>query len=87
MPTVVSKMANGSLSACHGESWKILAFHGEYCKMLARVYIALANGDTDAANAELDSMIETLSYHESDMHPYFDLVLFVQRTRQLIEGK
>jgi len=72
---------------CHRESWKILTYHGEYCKRLSEIYVALSRNDRDGAKKLLDEMIDYLSLVEPEIHPYFDLVLFVQRTRQIIEGK
>lgn len=72
---------------CQAESWRILSYHTDYCKLLAEIYIALAEGDTAAANTKLDAMIDVLSVWEEEIHPYFDLVLFEQRTRQLIRGR
>lgn len=72
---------------CHAESWRILTYHGEYCKRLAPIYVALSKNDTELANRLLNEMIDYLSEAEPEIHPYFDLVLFNQRTKQLIAGK
>ncbi len=72
---------------CHRESWMLLTYHGEYCKRLSKIYVALTNNQIDEANRILDDMIDYLSEVEEVIHPHFDLVLFIQRTRQLIEGK
>ena len=72
---------------CHKESWRILSYHTEYCKRLATIYLALTENDTAQAHNNLSDMIDYLSEIEEEIHPYFDLVLFTQRTRQLIEGK
>ena len=72
---------------CQRESWRILSYHTGYCKMLSEIYIALAKGEIAQARNKLDEMIGVLSYWEEEIHPYFDLVLFKQRTSQLIEGR
>lgn len=72
---------------CHRESWSILSYHGEYCKRLSALYVALSKKDIDGAKAILGDMIDYLSRVEPAIHPYFDLVLFEQRTKQIIEGK
>lgn len=72
---------------CHKESWRILTYHTEYCKRLSQIYLALTEEDTKRAYAYLEEMIDYLSDVEGEIHPYFDLVLFTQRTKQLIEGK
>ena len=69
---------------CHRESFRLLAYHCEYCKHLSRIYSALAESDRAEANRALASAIEYLSEIESEIHPYFDLVLFAQYTRQVI---
>lgn len=85
MPKV---MENKNLeNACHRESWKILFYHGEYCKRLADVYIALANGDDEKTNMLFADMIDYLSKTEDEIQPYFDMVLFNQRIRQIIDRK
>ncbi len=72
---------------CHSESWRLLSFHGEYCKRLASIYGALSKNDTELANKCFADIIDYLSEAEPEIHPYFDLVLFNQRTKQLISGK
>ena len=72
---------------CHRESWRILTFHGEYCKRLSKIYFALSRNDISGATKYLDEIMDYLSEVEPEIHPYFDLVLFKQRTRQVIAGK
>ncbi|MBQ8310450.1 MAG: DUF4838 domain-containing protein [Clostridia bacterium] len=85
VPTV-EKNRNAA-DKCHRESWKILTYHGEYCKRLSAIYVSLSKNDIDGAKALFDGMIDYLSVIEPEIHPYFDLVLFAQRTRQIIEEK
>ena len=93
VPTVVDEFAPtvkknlDTSDKCHRESWKILAYHGEYCKGISKIYFALSRNDTETATAELDKLIDYLSEIEGEIHLYFDLYLFVRRTRQLIAGK
>ncbi len=85
-----AKIVEKNLAAedkCHRESWKILAYHGEYCKRLSAIYVALSREDFDKANALLDEIMDYLSEVEPEIHPYFDLVLFKKRTQQVIAGK
>ncbi|MBR3806415.1 MAG: DUF4838 domain-containing protein [Clostridia bacterium] len=72
---------------CHKESWRILTYHGEYCKGLSKIYFALSRNDTDAATKEFEKLMDYLSEVELDIQFYFDLCLFHQRTSQLIEGR
>lgn len=72
---------------CHKESWRILTYHGEYCKGLSKIYFALSRNDTDSAKQVFGELVDYLSEVELDIQLYFDLCLFHQRTSQLIEGK
>jgi hypothetical protein len=72
---------------CHRESWRILVYHGEYCKLVADIYVALSKNDVDGANAALATAIDRLSELEPEIHYYFDLVLFNQRMSQIIAGR
>lgn len=72
---------------CHAESWRILTYHAEYCKRLSEIYVALSLSDIDTARKHHSDLIDYLSRVECEIHPYFDLVLFNQRTTQLISGK
>lgn len=71
---------------CHRESWRILVYHGEYCKRLAGIYVELSKNNAAGAKRLLDDMIDYLSEVEPEIHPYFDLVLFAQRIKQIIAG-
>lgn len=70
---------------CHRESYRILTYHCEYCKHLSKISCALADDDRKRAMACLGEAIEYLSTVEPEIHQYFDLVLFNQRTRQTIQ--
>lgn len=79
---------NGTVEdPCHRKSWELLSYHGEYCKWISKIYVALTKNQIDEANRILDAMIDYLSEVEEVIHPHFDLVLFIQRTRQIIQGK
>lgn len=72
---------------CHSESWRILKYHGEYCKGVSNIYVALSRNDTDRATEALKELIDYLSKVELDIQLYFDLFLFNRRTEQIIAGK
>ena len=72
---------------CHRESWRILTYHTQYCKHLSKIYLALTEENVSLAHECLNEAIDYLSDVEEQIHPYFDLVLFVQRTKQVIEKK
>lgn len=74
-------------NSCHKESWRILTYHGEYCKGLSKIYFALSRNDTSSAEKAFEELMEYLSSVELEIHGYFDLCLFYQRTKQLIAGK
>lgn len=69
---------------CHCESFKLLSYHCEYCKHLSNIYSALARSDRAEASRYLAAAIDYLSEIESEIHPFFDLVLFAQYTRRVI---
>ena len=73
--------------ACIAKSWKLLEYHGEYCKLVADIYVALSKNDVDGANAALAKAIDYMSEIEPEVHYYFDLVLFNQRMSQIIAGR
>ena len=93
LPELVDEMAPivernlNSADKCHRESWRILTYHGNYCKGLSKIYFALSRDDVDAARAALDELVDYLSEVENEIDLYFDLCLFVRRTRQIIKGK
>lgn len=93
VPAIVDKYREiieknlGSSDKCHAESWRILTYHGEYCKRLSAIYVALSKDDATTAVKLLDEMMDYLSEIEPEIELYFDLVLFKQRTSQLIAGK
>lgn len=92
-PTIIDNFASfveknlDNSDKCHRESWRILTFHGEYCKRLSKIYFALSRKDERKANQLLEEMMDYLSEVEPEIHPYFDMVLFKQRTKQVISGK
>lgn len=72
---------------CHKESWRILKYHGDYVKGLSEVYFALSRGNQKGALDIYCGLQNYLSEVEMEIHPYFDLCLFNQRTKQVIAGK
>ncbi len=83
---VVARNAQNA-DPCIAKSWKLLEYHGEYCKLIAAIYICLSKNDIDGANAALAVAIDRLSEIEPEIHYYFDLVLFNQRMSQIIAGR
>ena len=81
------KKNSADKDACIAKSWKLLEYHGEYCKLVADIYVALSKNDVDGANAALAVAIDRLSEMEPEIHYYFDLVLFNQRMSQIIAGR
>lgn len=69
---------------CHRTSWKYLEHHVDYCKFYADICIALTEENVEKAKQILDSAIDYLSKCEDEIASVFDLVLFKQRMRQLI---
>ena len=85
VPIVEKNLA--AADKCHKESWRILTYHGNYCKGLSKIHFALSRNDTESANKSFKELIEYLSEVELEIDLYFDLCLFVQRTNQVIAGK
>jgi len=73
--------------SCHRESWRILSYHAEYCKRLAKMYYALARSGAECARAELSELMDYLSEIEMEIHPYFDLCLFHKKMDWVIKGR
>jgi hypothetical protein len=84
-PTVEKNLS--AENPCHKESWRILTYHGEYVKWLSKIYFALSRGDQKGALDIYWGLLKYLSEVEMEIHPYFDLCLFNQRTKQVIAGK
>ena len=76
-----------SVDKCHKESWRILTYHANYCKGLSKIYFALSRNDTESAKKALEGLVDYLSEVELEIDLYFDLFLFVRRTKQVIAGK
>lgn len=70
---------------CVQESWRILALHQDYCRLLANIYVALGKGDKELAQKETDLMKEWLGKNEDEFQPYLDLVLCVQKLDRLMK--
>ena len=72
---------------CHRESWRILKFHGEYCKRLSKIYNCILRKDRANAERCLDDILDYISEIEPEMHPYLDLVIFKRAMKQMIKSK
>ena len=83
---VIEKYINNS-DKCHKESWRILKYHGIYCKGISDVYYALSRAELNGALDIFEKLVDKLSEIEMEIHPYFDLCLLHRRTKQIIEGK
>jgi hypothetical protein len=71
---------------CRAQSWRVLEFHGEYCKRLAEIYFALSRKDKDGAMTLLKRTVTFLTETEDRMNPYFDVFLFYRRMKTFISG-
>ena len=83
---LIEKYINNS-DKCHKESWRILKYHGIYCKGISDVYYALSRAELNGALDIFEKLVDKLSEIEMEIHPYFDLCLLHRRTMQVIEGK
>ncbi len=93
VPAIVDSYADaiksniGIGNECQSLSWKILEYHGEYCKGVSEIYYLLSRNDAEGATKSLEKFIDYLSEIEMEIHRFFDLNLFIQRTNQIIKGK
>ena len=71
---------------CQKESWRILLYHGEYCKRMTKIYFALSRRDTDGATKYFNEILDYISEIEPEMHPYLDLVIFKRRMKKVLNG-
>ena len=70
---------------CHKKSWRLLEFHGEYCKKMSQFYLALTAKDTDLATKQKESIVDWVSRIEDEIHPQLDLVMLEQILRHTIK--
>ncbi len=70
---------------CVQESWRILKWHQDYCRLLAEVYIALGKGDKGLAREKVDVMKDWLGKNEDEFQPYLDLVICIQKLERLLK--
>ncbi len=71
--------------ACVQESWRILKWHQDYCRLFAEVYIALGKADKALAREKAEEMKDWLGKNEDEFQPYLDLVLCVQKLDRLFK--
>ena len=62
-------------------SVRLLEYHAEYCKLLAKCYIEKAKGNDDAAKAALEHLSERMGRHEVAIEKYYDHCLMVNANR------
>ena len=72
-------------NACHAESWRILTYHREYCKLFADIFMAMASGDMEKARSRYERLWDYVSSIEDEVQPYLDMHLCVTRLGQLVE--
>ncbi len=62
-------------------SVRLLEYHAEYVKLLARCYIAKAKGDDKGAEKALDHLSERMGRHEVTIERYYDHCLMVNANK------
>lgn len=82
---VVKKNLLSAKDKCHIESWKLLSYHGEYCKYFAKILFAMSRKDEAGAREKLAEAVDFLSGIEREIHPYFDLHLFECRIKTILK--
>lgn len=83
--STVEKNLNAAEDKCHKESWKLLSYHGEYCKHFAKILYAMSRKDEDGARERLAKAVDYLSDAEREIHPFFDLHLFENRIKTILK--
>ena len=83
--STVEKNLDTLSDKCHRESWKLLSYHGEYCKHFARILYAMSRKDEAGAREKLAEAVDYLSDAEREIHPHFDLHLFECRIKTLLK--
>jgi len=68
---------NGELEAAQLASWDILTYHGELCKLMAKMLEYLARGMDKQAEEMKDTVKSYARMHESELHDIFDVCLFI----------
>ena len=81
----VEKNLSSLKDECHLRSWKLLSYHGEYCKHFARILYAMSRKDEAGARERLAEAVDYLSDAERDIHPDFDLHLFESRIKTILK--
>ena len=81
----VEKNLASATDKCHKESWKLLSYHGEYCKHFAKILHAMSRKDEALARERLAEALDYLSDAEREIHPFFDLHLFDRRINTLLK--
>jgi hypothetical protein len=76
LPTIEAHLKESD--PCHARSYKILWYHAEYCKLLAKVFIAGAKGDVDAEKAAYRTIMDRMSELEPALQYEFEIALFDQ---------
>ncbi len=71
--------------ACVQESWRILKWHQEYCRLYAEVFIALGKADKDLAREKVNAMEDWMAKNEGEFQPYLDLVICTQKLERLLK--
>ncbi len=86
--TALAKSLYGTAVRPEMVSAKLLAYHAEYCTLLADVLIHKANGDEDASIALYDETVRPyMSAAEPFLEPYHDFYQAFQRIHWLLEER
>ncbi len=71
--------------ACVQESWRILKWHQEYCRLYAEVFIALGKADKELARKKVNAMEDWMAKNEDEFQPYLDLVICTQKLERMLK--
>ncbi len=76
LPTIKAHLSEQD--PCHARSYKILQYHAEYCKLLAKVFEEGAKGDPQAEKVAHRALMDRMSEVEPAIQYEFEIALFDQ---------
>jgi hypothetical protein len=70
---------------CWARSWEYLRHHAVIRKSFAAALEARTRGDSEAASAAWQRIVEYVSANEALIHPVLDVFFFVRTARRLVQ--
>lgn len=73
---IEEQLEKDELLSSQRKSWEYLIEHGEYCKLLAKVFEYTSQGDLKNADNSFENVMDYIRNNEYKLHNVFDLCLF-----------